>query len=138
MEKLLNFLRPILPYLALVEVGLRNYDANTTGADDKAADGIRDLSKQLTDFVNNNTTTSNVAKGLKAITAFGSSVISALELLADDSAPQSERLAEARTLAASLSDPLKVYQAERGADAEALHNFKIKAEQLVLEIQNQA
>lgn len=85
---------------------------------------------------------SGQARGLAAINAYGQQAIQTLQQIL--SQVQSGQLSpndantNAQRIAASLSDPAYVYQAQRGNDAEALRNFKTQANQLVQQIQQAA
>lgn len=128
MSYILSILKLTLPYLNLLEYLLRNLDTNSEGIDDKAADGIREGVRLLTQFAAEDAAANpeNLAKGLAGITAFGNSVLAALDQLATQ--PKSDDvIAQAEAQVASLSDPAKVYQAQRGNDAAALLEFKAKA-----------
>ena len=80
------------------------------------------------------------ARGLAAINAVGQQAIQSLQqLLAmvnSGQAPASAALPEAQRIAAALSDPQYVYQAQRGSDASALNSFKEQAAEIVRQIQS--
>ncbi|QYO63152.1 hypothetical protein [Leptolyngbya sp. 7M] len=75
-----------------------------------------------------------IAKKLAGITAFGNATIAAIDQLATAEIITPEIVAEAESLAASLEDPAKVYQAKRGDDAAALAAFKARAAQKVADL----
>lgn len=79
------------------------------------------------------------ARGLAAINAVGRQAIQSLQQLLSmvnsGQAPAAAALPEAQRIAAALSNPQYVYQAQRGSDASALNNFKAQAAQIVQQIQ---
>lgn len=80
------------------------------------------------------------ARGLAAIQAAVQQALSSLQsLLAQAQQGNAANvLAEARRIEAALSNPQYVYQAQRGADAEALRNGKAQAAAIVAQIQSLA
>lgn len=80
------------------------------------------------------------ARGLAAINTFGQQAIQTLQQILQQLRSQQlslqDALQNAQRIAGALSDPQYVYQAQRGADAEALRNFKAQAEQLLSQIQS--
>lgn len=144
MAYILSILKLVLPYLNLLEYLLRNLDSNEEGIDDKAADGIREGVRLLLMVANDDMeqNPSNVAKGLAGITAYGNNVLAALDqlLVKVETATPDEKatiIVEAEALVSSLSDSTKVYQAQRGDDANALMNFKVEAGKKLLAIKGQ-
>lgn len=80
------------------------------------------------------------ARGLAAIQAAVQQALSSLQTLLGQArnGQAANVLPEAQRIAAALSNPAYVYQAQRGADAEALRNGKAQAAAIVAQIQSLA
>lgn len=70
------------------------------------------------------------ARGYDEINTFGTNVMNALKTLKDSTISDDNKISQAESLVANLSDPTKVYQAKKGKDAELLATFKTKAKEL--------
>lgn len=71
------------------------------------------------------------ARGFGQTVKFCDSVIARMDLVVASEAPKAEKLAQAKAIAAELSDPSKVYQAKKGDDAAALVGGKAAAERRI-------
>lgn len=137
MQTILSLIKTALPILQAAAFALEMLDVDREGTDDKLADGLRRIVTELTDFLADNASNDNVVKGLNAITAYGVNLILALDEIINSPAPKAERLAKAEALIDTLSDPKKVYQAQRGDDAKALNTFKIRCAEKLAVIRSQ-
>jgi hypothetical protein len=83
---------------------------------------------------------SGVARGLAAISAFGSQVLQALAQILSAArsgqVPIAQALSDAQTTAGYLENPQYVYQAQRGNDAAALREFKSQAAAIVQQLRS--
>lgn len=139
MQKLIRYLLIALPFLGLAKTVLRDLDQNETGWDDEAANKIEEFTDWLGGWVEEQKKSFRViARGLKEIVAYGNNVINSMKELPELKVTPPERLKMAKELQASLYDPDKVYQAERGKDAKALLQFKETAKNLIVPIKAQA
>lgn len=130
MEKILRALRPFLPFLAAAEFQIRNIDPDSEGLDDKAAAALR----TFLDFAGAAQALeppSTAARGLAQISAFCSAALNSLAVLRDSELPKADKIEQAQTIIDSLSDPAKVYQAQRGADAAVLIESKSQAQTIL-------
>lgn len=130
MQWLVSIVKLALPFLVTVRQALASFDNNVEGWDDELASKLDDVIAALSAIVSN--APQAPARGLAEILAYGKNIITALEsLIATADMPQSEKIEQGSALVASLSDSTKVYQAKRGKDAEALAEFKVKAQDLL-------
>lgn len=121
MEQVFNFLRLAKPFLELA------YTAALMVAPQIAAE-IR----HAIDAIDRAANTPHPARGLAEITAYCQSVISGLHGIIDDpDLPNEEKRVQAADLNATLYDPMKVYQAQRGQDAAVLDQAKRDAKALL-------
>jgi hypothetical protein len=138
MNKLIALWKIVLPFLILMESVARNLDTNDTGADDQIADKIKEATIFIAGIIaaNGDTSAATVARGYDAILAFGNNVLTSLTQLETAEMSKPEKISKAAELVAMLSDPSKVYQAQKGKDAAALAVFKEKAGEKLTAIEN--
>lgn len=127
-----------LNILAMSSSAIRSLDANDAGIDDEIADKIDEFIDFVAPIIASVPQSgNNPARGYTAILQYGNSVMSALEsILVKEPKPEGEddRVERAQGLLNDLSDPTKVYQAQRGDDAQLLVDFKQMAKEKVGQI----
>jgi hypothetical protein len=91
-------------------------------------------------FANSGASAGGPARGSAAINSVGQQAIQSLnqllQLVQSGRMQPARATSEAQRIAAALSDPQYVYQAQHGSDADALNRFKQQAAGLVQQIQS--
>lgn len=137
MQSIIRLLKTLNPTLAITAFALETFDPDTTGFDDDAAAAIKKSVEVINKFLLE-TDSGTAVKGLAAIRAYGENAIASLTQLENNTTrSKQERQVQAELLVDSLSDPSKVFQAQRGLDAEELKNYKFRARQILDRIKTQ-
>lgn len=121
MENVFNFLRLAKPFLELAYTGALLL-APSVAVEIRAAIDAIDRAGNV----------SHSARGLAEITAYCEQVLAGINnIIADATLSVEQKRQQASDLAHTLSDPLRVYQAKRGADHDVLEHTKTQAQALV-------
>lgn len=132
MKVIIAFLGQAVVFLTLAKSSLEMLDPNKEGWDDQAAEFLDRIINEIKLFIGTHPVEpSTVAKGYAAILAFCNNVIQQMDLVISTPAPKAEKVARLEELASDLHDPEKVYQAQKGKDAEVLQATKVKAQERI-------
>lgn len=130
MKTLINFLSRMVQVLEVARVALQTFDDNDVGIDDEAAKLLQTIIDNIRLFIKNNQpneTAPTVAKGYTAILNYCNEILTSINLIIEGNLPKDAKITKIEGLIENLYNPNKVYQAQKGKDAEVLSYTKEKA-----------
>lgn len=129
MELIARLIKFALPFMRAAQIAFERFDDNDIGLDDEIAKRLKQAIDLIVQY--GNADASGQARGYDAILAYTETALATLnEIAQNELLSKADKLTQAVVVIGNLNNPLHVYQARFGKDAELLTQAKARAQQI--------